>query len=55
MNYNPLHKQKLIILPINKILPKTTYYLIQQHNNHQTPLTTSLITQFQQKYNYLQN
>ena len=43
---DPLLAQCLVMLPVDDILPKAAYYLIQRRDSRQTPLTASLITQF---------
>lgn len=43
---DPLLAHRLVMLPIEEILPKAAYYLIQRRDSRQTPLTSSLITQF---------
>ena len=43
---DPLLAQRLVMLPIEEPLPKAAYYLIQRRDSRQTPLTSSLITQF---------
>lgn len=43
---DPLLANRLVMLPVKETLPKATYYLIQRRDTRQTPLTTSLITQF---------
>lgn len=43
---DPLLANRLVMLPVKESLPKATYYLIQRRDSRQTPLTTSLITQF---------
>lgn len=43
---DPLLANRLVMLAVKEPLPKATYYLIQRRDSRQTPLTTSLITQF---------
>ncbi|QMM52780.1 LysR family transcriptional regulator [Enterobacter sp. RHB15-C17] len=43
---DPLLAHRLVMLPVEEILPKAAYYLIQRRDSRQTPLTASLITQF---------
>lgn len=43
---DPLLAHRLVMLPIEEPLPKAAYYLIQRRDSRQTPLTSSLITQF---------
>lgn len=43
---DPLLAHRLVMLPVDDILPKAAYYLIQRRDSRQTPLTASLITQF---------
>lgn len=43
---DPLLAHRLVMLPIEETLPKAAYYLIQRRDSRQTPLTSSLITQF---------
>lgn len=43
---DPLLAHRLVMLPVTETLPKAAYYLIQRRDSRQTPLTSSLITQF---------
>ena len=43
---DPLLAHRLVMLPVAETLPKAAYYLIQRRDSRQTPLTSSLITQF---------
>lgn len=43
---DPLLAHRLVMLPVEDVLPKAAYYLIQRRDSRQTPLTASLITQF---------
>lgn len=46
---DPLLAHRLVMLPVEEILPKAAYYLIQRRDSRQTPLTASLITQFRRQ------
>lgn len=43
---DPLLAHRLVMLSVTEPLPKAAYYLIQRRDSRQTPLTSSLITQF---------
>ncbi len=43
---DPLLAHRLVVLPVEEVLPRAAYYLIQRRDSRQTPLTASLITQF---------